>query len=167
MSRRALVASLMCTMNSLLRLDSLVRDFGAGDGTVRALDDVSLTFDRGTFTAVMGPSGSGKSTLLQSAAGLDRPSSGRVFLGELELSALGERKLARVRRSDVSSRSPAFVMSISPMRTRPASTRSRPAAQCSSVDLPEPDGPMTAVQPPRGNSTVTSSTARTAAAPRP
>jgi putative ABC transport system ATP-binding protein len=85
----------------LLRLESLIRDFGAGDGTVRALDDVSLAFERGTFTAVMGPSGSGKSTLLQSAAGLDRPTSGRVFLGELELSALKERALARVRRERV------------------------------------------------------------------
>ena len=64
-------------MNPLLRLDSLVRDFGSGDGTVRALDGVSLAFEPGTFTAVMGPSGSGKSTLLQSAAGLDRPTSGR------------------------------------------------------------------------------------------
>src|SRR4051812_46144326 len=81
-----------------LELDSLVRDFGSGDGTVRALDGVSLTFRRGTFTAVMGPSGSGKSTLLQSAAGLDRPTSGRVQLGETELTDLGERALARLRR---------------------------------------------------------------------
>jgi putative ABC transport system ATP-binding protein len=62
-------------MTALL-LDSLTRDFGSGDGTVRALDGVSLAFERGTFTAVMGPSGSGKSTLLQPAAGLDRPTSG-------------------------------------------------------------------------------------------
>ena len=88
-------------MNSLLRLDSLIRDFGAGDGTVRALDDVSLDFERGTFTAVMGPSGSGKSTLLQSAAGLDRPTSGEVFLGDLELGRLSERALAKIRRERV------------------------------------------------------------------
>ena len=56
-----------------LQLENLTRTFGSGDGTVRALDGVSLAFERGTFTAVMGPSGSGKSTLLQSAAGLDRP----------------------------------------------------------------------------------------------
>ena len=62
------------------------RTFGSGDGTVRALDDVSLAFERGSFTAVMGPSGSGKSTLLQSAAGLDRPIVGDAcFLGDLEL----------------------------------------------------------------------------------
>jgi putative ABC transport system ATP-binding protein len=81
-----------------LQLDTLTRDFGSGDGIVRALDGVTLGFERGTFTAVMGPSGSGKSTLLQSAAGLDRPTSGRVRLGEVELSALGEKALARLRR---------------------------------------------------------------------
>jgi putative ABC transport system ATP-binding protein len=81
-----------------LQLDSLTRDFGSGDGIVRALDGVTLDFERGTFTAVMGPSGSGKSTLLQSAAGLDRPTSGRVRLGEIELSGLGEKALARLRR---------------------------------------------------------------------
>jgi putative ABC transport system ATP-binding protein len=81
-----------------LHLDTLTRDFGSGDGVVRALDGVTLGFERGTFTAVMGPSGSGKSTLLQSAAGLDRPTSGRVRLGEVELSSLGEKALARLRR---------------------------------------------------------------------
>jgi putative ABC transport system ATP-binding protein len=81
-----------------LQLDTITRDFGSGDGIVRALDGVTLSFERGSFTAVMGPSGSGKSTLLQSAAGLDRPTSGRVRLGELELSSLGEKALARVRR---------------------------------------------------------------------
>src|SRR4029079_19332845 len=81
-----------------LQLDTLIRDFGSGDGTVRALDGVTLGFERGTFTAVMGPSGSGKSTLLQTAAGLDRPTSGRVHLGETEVSARGERALARLRR---------------------------------------------------------------------
>jgi len=81
-----------------LQLDTLIRDFGSGDGTIRALDGVTLGFEPGTFTAVMGPSGSGKSTLLQTAAGLDRPTSGRVHLGETEVSALGERALARLRR---------------------------------------------------------------------
>src|SRR3954452_16107082 len=89
---------LALTMNPLLRIESLVRDFGTGDGSVRALDGVTLSFERGSFTAVMGPSGSGKSTLLQSAAGLDRPTAGRVFLGDVELSGLGERALAKLRR---------------------------------------------------------------------
>jgi putative ABC transport system ATP-binding protein len=84
-------------MNAL-HLETLSRDFGSGDGSVRALDGVTLSFERGSFTAVMGPSGSGKSTLLQSAAGLDRPTAGRVFLGDVELSGLGERALAKLRR---------------------------------------------------------------------
>ncbi len=89
------------TYHPVLRLENLVRDFGSGDGRVRALDDVSLDFAPGTFTAVMGPSGSGKSTLLQSAAGLDRPTSGNVFLGDAELGGLSERALARLRRERV------------------------------------------------------------------
>ena len=91
----------LITHSPALRVESLVRDFGSGDGTVRALDGVSLAFEPGTFTAVMGPSGSGKSTLLQSAAGLDRPTSGHVYLGDVELGGLGERALARIRRERV------------------------------------------------------------------
>jgi putative ABC transport system ATP-binding protein len=87
--------------DAMVRLDSLVRVFGRGEGAVRALDGVSLGFERATFTAVMGPSGSGKSTLLQLAAGLDRPTSGLVRLGDLDLSELGERGLARLRRERV------------------------------------------------------------------
>ncbi|WP_238696826.1 ATP-binding cassette domain-containing protein, partial [Streptomyces sp. E5N298] len=56
-----------------VRLRSVSRRYGTGDGAVTALDAVSAAFARGTFTAVTGPSGSGKSTLLQCAAGLDRP----------------------------------------------------------------------------------------------
>jgi len=84
-----------------VRADELVRTFGRGQGAVRALDGVSLTFERGTFTAVMGPSGSGKSTLLQLSAGLDRPSSGSVYLGELDLSTVSEKALARMRRERI------------------------------------------------------------------
>jgi putative ABC transport system ATP-binding protein len=79
-------------------LDDLVRVFGRGEGEVRALDGVTLALERGTFTAVMGPSGSGKSTLLQLAAGLDRPTSGRVRLDERDLADMNDRALARLRR---------------------------------------------------------------------
>ena len=85
----------------MVRLDDVVRVFGRGDGQVRALDGVTLTMERGTFTAVMGPSGSGKSTLLQLAAGLDRPTQGDVHLGEHELGAMSERALARLRRERI------------------------------------------------------------------
>src|SRR4051794_40187501 len=83
---------------TVVSIEDAVRVFGRGDGAVRALDGVTLGFGRGTFTAVMGPSGSGKSTLLQSAAGLDRLTSGEVRFGDLDLGRLNERQLARLRR---------------------------------------------------------------------
>src|SRR3954447_7524591 len=86
---------------AMVRLDDVVRVFGRGDGEGRALDGVTVSMTRGTFTAIMGPSGSGKSTLLQLAAGLDRPTQGRVRLGEQELSGLNERALARLRRERI------------------------------------------------------------------
>ena len=89
------------TAQAMVELDDLVRVFGRGEGAVRALDGVNLALAEGSFTAVMGPSGSGKSTLLQSAAGLDRPTSGRVRLGEHELGDMGENALARLRREHI------------------------------------------------------------------
>jgi len=68
---------------------------------VQALRQVSAMFAPGSFTAVMGPSGSGKSTLIQCAAGLDKPSSGTVRLGEINLSALKEPKLTIARRAEI------------------------------------------------------------------
>jgi putative ABC transport system ATP-binding protein len=68
---------------------------------VTALAGVSVSFDTGSFTAVMGPSGSGKSTLLQCAAGLDRPTSGRVTLAGQDLTSLGERRLTLLRRERI------------------------------------------------------------------
>ena len=72
-----------------VRVERLTRTYG-GAQAVTALAGVDAEFHRGTFTAVMGPSGSGKSTLLQCAAGLDRPSSGRVWIGDQEISRMGE-----------------------------------------------------------------------------
>ncbi|MCC5574663.1 ABC transporter ATP-binding protein [Microtetraspora sp. AC03309] len=68
---------------------------------VTALDDVSIGFGAGTFTAVMGPSGSGKSTMLQCAAGLDRPSSGQVLVDGRDLATLSDRKLTLLRRDRI------------------------------------------------------------------
>jgi putative ABC transport system ATP-binding protein len=74
---------------------------GRGDGAVVALDGVSVGLAAGSFTAIMGPSGSGKSTFLNVAAGLDRPTSGTVALGDTELARLSERKLTILRRERI------------------------------------------------------------------
>lgn len=74
------------------------RGYGSGHGRVAAVDDVTVDFDPGTLTAVMGPSGSGKSTLMHLLAGLDRPSSGGVTLGDQDLNALSDDDLTRLRR---------------------------------------------------------------------
>jgi putative ABC transport system ATP-binding protein len=78
-----------------------VKTYGHGDTEVRALDGVSVDFERGRFTAIMGPSGSGKSTLLHCVAGLDDLTSGQVFIGETELGALSERELTELRRDRI------------------------------------------------------------------
>ncbi|MER5401708.1 ABC transporter ATP-binding protein [Streptomyces sp. NPDC002599] len=87
--------------NDAIRLRSVTRRYGSGGTSVTALDQVSLAFPRGTFTAVMGPSGSGKSTLLQCAAGLDRPTSGSVTVGDTELTGLSETRLTLLRRERI------------------------------------------------------------------
>ncbi|MCK2242862.1 MULTISPECIES: ABC transporter ATP-binding protein [unclassified Crossiella] len=84
-----------------VRLDSVTKVYGNGDSSTTALDRVSRSIPRGRFTAVMGPSGSGKSTFLQCAAGLDRPTSGSVRLGETELTGLKETKLTELRRERI------------------------------------------------------------------
>lgn len=77
------------------------KTYGSGDTIVRALDDVSVDFQRGRFTAVMGPSGSGKSTLMHCLAGLDTLTSGQIIVGDTDLSTLGERELTLLRRQQV------------------------------------------------------------------
>ena len=72
--------------------------YGSGEAEVRALDHISVDFARSQYTAIMGPSGSGKSTLLHCLAGLDRLTSGRVLLGDLDITALHEKELTRMRR---------------------------------------------------------------------
>ena len=74
---------------------------GSGDGSVVALDGVTVALTRGSFTAIMGPSGSGKSSFLHVAAGLDRPTSGSVSVGDLELGKLSERRLTKLRRQRI------------------------------------------------------------------
>ena len=82
----------------LLRLDALTRRFREGEAERTVLDGVSATLAPGTFAALYGKSGSGKSTLLNLIAGLDTPTSGRVLLGDTDLTALSERDRTLVRR---------------------------------------------------------------------
>ncbi|MEW9519698.1 ABC transporter ATP-binding protein [Streptomyces tubercidicus] len=78
-----------------------VRQYGERGTSVRALDGVTVDFHSGGFTAIMGPSGSGKSTLMHCAAGLDRLTDGRAYIGGTELGALGDRELTLLRRTHV------------------------------------------------------------------
>ena len=75
--------------------------YGSGDSEVRALDDVTVSFEAGKFTAIMGPSGSGKSTLMHSLAGLDGLTSGSVFIGTTDLASLKDKALTELRRREV------------------------------------------------------------------
>jgi putative ABC transport system ATP-binding protein len=83
------------------RAVNLCKTYGTGHATVRALDNVSVAFDRGRFTAVMGPSGSGKSTLMHCMAGLDRPTSGSAYVGGLDIGQLDDGGLTRLRRDRI------------------------------------------------------------------
>ncbi|MFD6714839.1 ABC transporter ATP-binding protein [Micromonospora chalcea] len=89
------------TVEPAVRVEQLTRVYGTGRNQVTALAGVDVGFGRGTFTAVMGPSGSGKSTLLQIAAGLDRPTNGRVVVGGTDLSGLSETRLTELRRTRI------------------------------------------------------------------
>ncbi|HEY9556562.1 MAG TPA: ABC transporter ATP-binding protein [Acidimicrobiales bacterium] len=75
--------------------------YGSGDTKVQALDGVTVDFESGRFTAIMGPSGSGKSTLMHCVAGLDELSSGKVFIGGTDLTTLDDKELTRLRRDEV------------------------------------------------------------------
>jgi putative ABC transport system ATP-binding protein len=80
------------------RAVDVVKTYGTGEAAVRALDGASVAIPRGRFTAVMGPSGSGKSTLVHALAGLDHVDSGRVLLGDTDLTTLSERERTLLRR---------------------------------------------------------------------
>ncbi|MGY1885389.1 ABC transporter ATP-binding protein [Blastococcus sp. SYSU DS0753] len=83
------------------RAIDLVKTYGRGEATVRALDGASVAIPAGEFTAVMGPSGSGKSTLVHALAGLDAVDSGRLLLGDTDLTTLSERDRTLLRRERI------------------------------------------------------------------
>jgi putative ABC transport system ATP-binding protein len=75
--------------------------YGSDATAVRALDDLSIEVPEAGFTAIMGPSGSGKSTLLHCLAGLDQPTAGQIFLGDVEITARSENELTLIRRDEI------------------------------------------------------------------
>jgi putative ABC transport system ATP-binding protein len=83
------------------RAEEVTKIYGTGEAAVRALDNITVDFVGARYTAIMGPSGSGKSTLLHCLAGLDRVTSGRVVLGDIEISAVSEKQLTIVRRDKI------------------------------------------------------------------
>jgi putative ABC transport system ATP-binding protein len=83
------------------RAVDVTKVYGSGDTAVHALDGITVEFQRSRYAAIMGPSGSGKSTLLHCLAGLDRVTSGQVFLGGTEISATSEKQLTLIRRDQI------------------------------------------------------------------
>ena len=87
--------------SSIVRLQGVSKIYGSGDAQVRALDDVSVGFGAGEFTAIMGPSGSGKSTMMHILAGLDAPTSGHVFVEDTDITTLKDTALTKLRRDRI------------------------------------------------------------------
>ncbi len=86
------------TVTMAAHCEGATKTYGSGDTEVHALRNVTVGFEAGHFTAIMGPSGSGKSTLMQCMAGLDRLTSGSTYIGDEELSSLNDKRLTMIRR---------------------------------------------------------------------
>ena len=86
------------TETPMVVVEHLSRSYGSGDATVHAVRDVSFSIPRGSLVALVGRSGSGKTTLLNCIGGLDEPSSGRVIVDDIDVTALSERKRTGLRR---------------------------------------------------------------------
>ena len=98
---QATAATQEAPASSIVRLQGVSKIYGNGDAQVRALDDVSVGFGAGEFTAIMGPSGSGKSTMMHILAGLDAPTAGHVFVEDTDITALKDTALTKLRRDRI------------------------------------------------------------------
>ncbi|GIP18576.1 ABC transporter ATP-binding protein [Paenibacillus montaniterrae] len=85
----------------ILKVENLSKVYGKGENQVHALKDISFTVKKGEFVAIIGPSGSGKSTLLHLLGGVDKPSTGKVYVDQTDMYALGETQLAVFRRRQI------------------------------------------------------------------
>lgn len=85
----------------ILRCENLTKTYGEGNAQVKALDEVSFSVEKGEFVSIVGPSGSGKSTLLHILGGVDKPTSGKVYIDGTDVHALKEDKLAIFRRRQI------------------------------------------------------------------
>ncbi|CAI9386953.1 ABC transporter ATP-binding protein [Niallia sp. JL1B1071] len=85
----------------ILKIENLSKVYGKGETAVKALDNVSFSVNKGEFVAIIGPSGSGKSTLLHMLGGVDRPTSGKVFVDNTDIYQLNETQLAIFRRRQI------------------------------------------------------------------
>ncbi|MGH2698830.1 MAG: ABC transporter ATP-binding protein, partial [Actinomycetota bacterium] len=83
------------------RAVDVVKVYGTGSTAVRALDGVDMEFEEAKYTAIMGPSGSGKSTLLHCLAGLDQVTSGKIYLGDVDVTSLNEKRRTMLRRDKI------------------------------------------------------------------
>ena len=91
----------MSTTTMAARCEAAEKIYGMGDTEVHALRQVTVGFEEGRFTSIMGPSGSGKSTLMQCMAGLDRLTGGETFIGDTAVSSLNDKALTRLRRDNI------------------------------------------------------------------
>ncbi len=85
----------------ILRCENLTKEYGEGNTKIKALDNVSFSVEKGEFVSIIGPSGSGKSTLLHILGGVDKPTSGKVFIEDTDIHSLNEDKLAIFRRRQI------------------------------------------------------------------
>ena len=118
------------TVHSAANAVEASKVYGEGENAVTAVDKVTVAFEQGRFSAIMGPSGSGKSTLMHCMAGLDPLTSGRAFIVDVELNTPSERQLTRLRRDKVG-----FIFQSTTWSRVSRRSKTSSCLRCSPVDL--------------------------------